>query len=66
MTKQNDRPEVNLIGRSGNAFAILGACLKAARKAGWAPEKVQAVHDEMIAGDYNHLLAIVVKYFDVS
>ena len=60
------KPKVKLVGRDGNAFAILGACTKAARKAGWKPEVIKSVMAEMTAGDYSHLLATAMKHFDVS
>jgi hypothetical protein len=60
------RPKVKLIGRDGNAFAILGACQLAAKKAGWAPEQIKAVLDEMMSGNYDHLLETAVKHFEVS
>ena len=68
MTSVHDekkKPVVKLVGRDGNAFAILGACAKAARRAGWAPERVKEVMEEMTAGDYDHLLATALKHFDV-
>lgn len=34
-----DKPEVELVEQDGNAFAVIGACKKAARKAGWSHEK---------------------------
>jgi hypothetical protein len=55
-----------LIGGDGNAFAILGACQRAARKAGWPKERWDAVRDEMTSGDYDHLLGIAMKHFDVA
>jgi hypothetical protein len=56
------KPVVKLVGSDGNAFAILGACRKAAQKAGmdWAP-----IQQEMMAGNYDHLLATAMKHFDV-
>ena len=60
------KPEVTLIGQDGNAFAILGACRKAAKRAGWSPEKWDKVNDEMMSGDYNHLLATAMQHFEVS
>jgi hypothetical protein len=59
------RPSVKLVGEDGNAFAVLGACQRAARKAGWDDERWHKVRDEMMAGDYNHLLGTAMKYFDV-
>ena len=58
-------PKVKLVGRDGNAFAIMGACSKAARQAGWSAERIKAVMDEMMTGDYDHLLQTAIKNFDV-
>lgn len=60
------KPLVKLVGTDGNAFAVMGACRKAARKAGWSNDQIQVVLDEMQSGDYNHLLATAGKYFEVS
>lgn len=60
------RPRVKLVGRDGNAFAILGACQAAARKAGWTKERSKALMAEMTAGDYDHLLRTAMKHFEVS
>ena len=62
----NNKPTVELLGRDGNAFAILGACQKAARRAGWSAERIKAVIDEMTAGDYDHLLATAMNNFNVE
>lgn len=59
------KPYVKLVGRDGNAFAIMGNCQQAARKAKWTQEKISEVMKEMMSGDYNHLLATAMKYFDV-
>jgi hypothetical protein len=65
-TKTNTtRPPVKLIGRDGNAFAVLGACQQAAGKAGWTTEQWDKVRDEMTAGDYDHLLGVAMEHFDV-
>ncbi len=65
MTNEESRPEVKLVGRDGNAFAIMGACRKAGRKAGWGEAKIDGILDEMMAGDYDRLLWTACKYFDV-
>ena len=59
------KPKLKLIGRDGNAFAILGAAQSAARKAGWDKERIKQVMDEAQSSDYNHLLATMMEYFDV-
>jgi len=47
--------KVQLIGKDGNAFAILGAVGKALRNAGVDPKPYQ---DEATAGDYANLLRV--------
>ena len=63
---ETTKPAVKLIGADGNAFAVIGACQKAASKAGWSQDQIKSVMDEMMAGDYNHLLATAMEHFDVS
>ena len=60
------RPRVQLVGRDGNAFAVLGACMRAARAAGWSEDDLAGFHAEATSGDYNHLLATAMKFFDVE
>jgi hypothetical protein len=61
-----NKPTVKLVGTDGNAFAVLGACKKAARLAKWTPEQVQAFTDEAMSGDYNHLLRTCMTHFNVK
>jgi ERCC4-related helicase len=65
MSDTRKRPKVKLVGEDGNAFAILGRCKEAARKAGWTKEQIDEVMKEMRSGDYNHLLATAMDHFDV-
>jgi len=58
--------EVNLSGRDGNAFAILGGCQKAARRARVSKEGIDAILEEMKNGGYENLLQVAMKYFDVT
>lgn len=64
--EHEEKPTVKLIGRDGNAFAILGACKQAARKAKWNAERTESVMAEMMSGDYDHLLATAMKHFEVE
>jgi hypothetical protein len=59
-------PKLKLVGTDGNAFSVLGLAQRAAKKAGWSPERTKAVMDEMRSGDYNKMLATAMKHFDVS
>lgn len=64
-TSNTTKPRVQLVGRDGNAFAIIGACHRAARQAGWSEDEWRAVREQMMAGDYNHLLCTAMEHFDV-
>lgn len=60
------RAVVNLVGHDGNAYAIICACRSAARKAGWSDAEIQLVQNEMMSGDYDHLLQVAINNFDVQ
>jgi hypothetical protein len=53
-----------LVGEDGNAFAIIGRFIQAARRAGWTREQIQEVTQEATSGDYNHLLATITAHCD--
>ncbi len=59
------KPILKIVGRSGNAFSLLGACRDAARKVGWTRERIDAFVAEAKSGDYDALLATCNKYFDI-
>ena len=50
----------------GNAFAILGKCTRAARRAGWPKDDIDAFRTEAMRGDYDHLLVTVTEHFDLE
>jgi hypothetical protein len=58
-----EKPVLKIIGTDGNAFAILGKARRVAikHKLDW-----DAIQAEAMSGDYNHLLATMMKYFDVE
>ena len=61
-----EKPPLKLVGEDGNAFFILGRAQGAMRSAGWPVELREKVMDEAKSGDYNHLLATMMEYFDVD
>ncbi len=61
-----NKPAVKLLGTDGNALAIIGACQKAAKKDGWDKERIDKMVDEMMNGDYNNVLQIAMREFEVS
>jgi len=60
----DERPKLRLVGEDGNAFAILGRAHRAARRSGMPEEQWKAIMAEATAGDYDHLLQTMLKYFD--
>jgi hypothetical protein len=58
--------QVQLVGEDGNAFAVLGRVQSALRKAGVSKEERDEFLAEATSGDYNHLLATVMNWVDVS
>jgi hypothetical protein len=60
-----NKPLLKLIGRDGNAFALLGLARNAARKAGWTAARWDAIQKAAMGGDYDHLLGVLMEHFDV-
>ena len=58
--------EVELVGRDGNAFAILGAVKSALRSARVPQEEIDAFMTEAMSGDYGHLLTTVLRTVEVA
>ena len=65
MKAPDEKPEVELVGQDGNAFAILGRVVKALRREGADTEYISQYHDEATSGDYDHLLQVTMKYVKV-
>lgn len=64
-TTKRSKPYLKLVGTDGNAFAILGAALRAARKAGWTKAQQELYTDRAMSGDHDNLLAVTLEFFDV-
>ena len=50
-----------LVDVDGNAFAIIGAFNRQARKEGWTKEEIETVDKEAMSGDYDHLLQVFMS-----
>lgn len=57
------KPKLKLTGKDGNAFMILGLAHDVAYKNALDWKTIEA---EATSGDYDHLLATMHKYFEVS
>ncbi len=53
---------LELVGVSGNAFAVLGVFSRQARREGWTQEEIDLVLEEAKSGDYDHLLSTIMTY----
>jgi len=50
-----------LSGENGNGMAILARVNKALRRRGWPDRARKTVRDEMLSGDYDHLLQVAME-----
>ena len=57
---------VKLTSENGNAFNILGICLRAMRQAGLSQEERDAFYAKATSGNYDHLLATCLEWFRVE
>lgn len=64
--KPEQLAKVKLVGTDGNAYALLGECIQAGRRAGYTPEQIKAFKDEATSGNYSHLVATCTDWFEVS
>lgn len=53
---------LELVGLDGNAFALMGAFSRQARKENWEKDEIDAVLAECMSGDNDHLLQTLIKY----
>ena len=65
MTPKFPDVHVQLTGKDGNAFAIMGAVSLALRDHA-TPEEINQYREESMSGDYDNLLQTAMKWVDVS
>jgi hypothetical protein len=63
MTLEEQKPVLILSGINGNAFMLLAVAKRVANNNNMDWE---AIRKEATAGDYDHLLQTLMKYFDVQ
>lgn len=63
---QIGKPALKLVGRDGNAFAIIGAAVEALRKAGTSPEVIKEYRTKAMSGRYDDVLIATMEYCEVS
>ena len=57
---------VQLVGLDGNAFSILARCRAAMKRVHCSEAEINEFTKEATSGDYNHLLATCMEYFNVE
>lgn len=56
---------VELSGKNGDAFSIIGATARELRRGGASPAQVDAFRDEAMSGDYDNLLQTAMRWVNV-
>lgn len=51
-----------MVGLDGNAFSIMGAFQRQARREGWTKEEINTVLDKARSGDYNNLICVIAEH----
>lgn len=52
--------KLNLVGLDGNAFSLMGAFSRAARRQGTPKEEIEAVMTQCRSGNYDNLLSTLI------
>jgi hypothetical protein len=53
---------LSLVGLDGNAFSLMGAFSKQAKREGWTSDEIKSVTDDAMSGDYDHLLRTLINH----
>jgi hypothetical protein len=54
--------KLELVGLDGNAFSLMGAFQRAARKQGRTKDEIDAVLKDSMSGDYSHLICTLSQH----
>jgi len=58
----NKKISLSLVGLDGNAFSLMGAFSRQARREGWSKDEINEVLQECQSGDYDHLLTTLMDH----
>jgi len=53
---------LELVGLDGNAFSLMGAFQRQAKKEGWSKDDIDIVLGNCMRGDYDHLLCVLMDH----
>ena len=54
--------QLQMVGLDGNAFSIMGAFQRQARREGWTKEEIGTVLDKARSGDYYNLINVIAEH----
>ncbi len=54
--------KLDLTAQDGNAFFLMGAFSRAAKRQGWPADEIKRVVDDARSGDYDHLLQVLIGH----
>jgi len=55
--------EIDISGPAGNAFSLMGNARDLGKQIGMSHEDISAMIDDMMSGDYEHLLEVFDREF---
>jgi len=58
----NKKVNLDLVGLDGNAFSLMGAFQRQAKRENWTTEEIKLVIDECMSGDYDHLVSTLMEH----
>ena len=64
MEKTEKKIKLDLVGLDDNAFSLMGAFSRQARREHWTKEEIDEVINEAKSGDYDHLLCTLMDHCD--
>jgi hypothetical protein len=59
---EKKKVSLKLVGLDGNAFSLMGAFQRQARKEGWSKEEINTVLADCMSDDYHHLLGVLMEH----
>ncbi len=54
--------KMNLVGLDGNAFSLMAAFSRNAKRQDWTKEEIDVVLQKCMSGDYDNLLSTLLEY----
>jgi len=57
---------LDLVGVNGNAFAIMGAFQRQAKKEGWSKQEINAVLKEAKSRDYDYVITTIQNHCEIK